>query len=219
MVRSPLAGVVVSQGVETGDVVSSNQQLFEVADLSTLVATVRVSELDVVRIRSGQPAEIVLDALPGSRFTGRVRRVFPAADSASRLVPVEVALDAEAARVARPGFLARVTFALNPRAGVVLVPAGSVLGDQGAQSVYVARDGVVTRREVETGVTQAGQVEIVSGVQAGEAVVVIGNSRLRDGDRVRVVRGPGGGREGAGGAGRSGGPDGPPSNGAARSNR
>jgi membrane fusion protein (multidrug efflux system) len=199
-VRAPVTGVVTAKAVESGDVVGAQTRLFDLADVSTLVVPVRVSELDVVRLSQGDPARVELDALPGQPLEGRIRRVFPSADPATRLVPVEVALGGPQARAARPGFLARVSLALGTSEGVKLVPASAVVGAAGAQAVYVAKDGAVERRAVRTGLTSQGQVEILEGVEEGEAVVTVGNNSLRDGAEVRVVKGPGGAPAGAAGA-------------------
>lgn len=213
VVRAPVSGVVTAKSVEAGDIVSPQSQLFEIADISTLVVPVKVSELDVVRLGVGDPARVTLDAFPDRPVQGRIRRIFPAADPSTRLVPVEVALQGVEARSARPGFLARVALALGTREGVMLVPAGAVVGGAGSEAVYVVKDGVAERREVRTGLTSQGQIEILDGLREGEAVITVGNNSLRDGAEVRVVSGPGAGaapRGGAadrGGAGERGGSD------------
>lgn len=199
-VRAPASGVVTAKAVEAGDVVGTQTRLFEIADLSTLVVPVRVSELDVVSLSPGDRVRVELDAYPGQLLSGRIRRVFPSADPATRLVPVEVALEGSEARRARPGFLARVTLALGTRAGVRLVPQSAVVESSGETSVFVVKDGTAERRPVETGLTSRGQVEIVSGVEPGEAVVAVGTNNVRDGAEVRVVQGPGAGAPRPGGA-------------------
>jgi membrane fusion protein, multidrug efflux system len=191
VIRAPSAGVVTAKTVEAGDVVSPQTRLFEIADISTLVVPVRVSELDVVRLSAGDAVRVTLDAYPERPLEGRIRRVFPSADPATRLVPVEVALTGGAAGVARPGFMARVSLALGTREGVLLVPQSAVVGAAGAQAVFVVADGAAERRPVVTGLTSQGLVEIVSGVEEGDPVVVVGNHDLRDGATVRVVAGPG----------------------------
>ena len=188
VVNAPIDGVVVEKSVEAGDVVSTNARLFTLADLSTMVARVGVSELDVVELSPGEATTIQLDAYPGRAFTGRIRRVFPAGDPQTRLVPVEVELGPEARAVARPGFLARVTFALGARENVLLVPASAIVsGTGGTSAVFVVANGVATRRTVETGLTSEGQVEIVAGLAAGDTIVITGANSLRDGMDVRVV--------------------------------
>ena len=212
VVRAPASGVVTEKLVEVGAVVGAQTKLFTIAEVSTLVTRVGVSELDVGSLRDGQGARVMLDAYPGQRFEGRIRRIFPSADPATRLVPVEVALTGEAASAARPGFLARVAFALGAREDVLLVPASAVVGQAGAQQVFVVVDGKAERRDVETGLSSEGRVEIVSGLRAGEAVVTTGSNNVRNNADVRVVSGPGGAPAGArpdtasGGARRRGGP-------------
>lgn len=205
-VRAPASGVVTAKAVEAGDVVGPQTRLFDIADVSTLVVPVRVSEMDVVRLSRGDPARVELDAYPGRVLSGRIRRIFPSADPATRLVPVEVALEGAEARTVRPGFLARISLALGKSDGVMLVPQSALVQSAGETSVFVVRDGKAERRAVETGLTSRGQVQIVSGVQAGEAVVTIGTNMVRDGADVRVVAGPGGGapRRGGSGAERAG---------------
>jgi RND family efflux transporter MFP subunit len=211
VVRAPASGVVTEKLVEVGAVVGAQTKLFTIAEVSTLVTRVGVSELDVGSLRSGQSARVMLDAYPGQRFEGRIRRIFPSADPATRLVPVEVALTGEAAQAARPGFLARVAFALGAREDVLLVPASAVVGQAGAQQVFVVVNGKAERRTVETGLSSEGRVEIVSGLRVGEAVVTTGSNNVRNNADVRVVSGPGGAPPGsrpdsaAGGASRRGG--------------
>jgi membrane fusion protein, multidrug efflux system len=186
-VRSPVTGVVTEKRVESGDVVGNQARLFTVADVSELVTRVGVSELDVVELSQGDAVTITLDAFPGTALRGRIRRIFPVADPTTRLVPVEVAFDAASARVARPGFLARVTFDLATSENVLLLPVAAVLGAQGAQSVFMVVDGAATRRVVTTGLTSQGRIEIVSGLSEGDGVVVAGNNTLREGMTVRVA--------------------------------
>lgn len=205
VVRAPASGVVTVKSVESGDVVGAQTKLFEIADVSTMVVPVRVSELDVVKLSPGDRVRVELDALPGQTLDGRIRRVFPSADPATRLVPVEVALQGEGARSARPGFLARVSLALGQNQNVKLVPQSAIVQSAGETSVFVVKDGKAERRPVETGLTSEGKVEVLSGLEPGEAVVTLGNNNVRDGAEVRVVAGPGAGaapRQGGAGAGR-----------------
>ena len=192
-VRSPLNGIVLEKRVEAGDLVAPQTQLFRVGDVSTMVVRVAVSELDVVELTPGETATLAFDAFPQRSFQGRIRRIFPAADPGTRLVPVEVALDAAGAATARPGFLARVTFALGARPNVRLIPASALVSGTGGQAVFTVESGRAMRRSVQTGLTSQGQIEIVSGLERGDTIVVTGSNTLRDGAEVRVVEGPGSG--------------------------
>ena len=189
-VRSPIAGVVLEKRVETGNVVAANTPLFTIANLTSLVVRVPISELDVTALKAGDEVSVALDALPDRTIAGRIRRIFPSADSATRLVPVEVALTGAAARDVRPGFLARVSFQLAPRTGVLMVPAGAVVQDGSGEAVFILRDGKASRTQIQRGGTFQGRVEITRGLAAGDTVAVAGNNTLRDGAAVRIVRAP-----------------------------
>ena len=187
-IGSPVAGVVTAKHIERGASVSANQQLFDIAEASLLVVRVRVSELDVVHLRPGVVVDVSLDAYPGSRIVSRVRRIYPSADAASRLVPVEIALGPMPAGViARPGYLARAEFSLERRENVITVPNAAVGVTDAKSYVYVVDADTLIRRPVETGMTAEGRVEIVSGLGAGEAVVRSGHSSLRPGLTVQVM--------------------------------
>jgi RND family efflux transporter MFP subunit len=186
-IAAPVSGMVTVKRVEQGSAVSTNQALFEIADDTLLVVRVRVSELDVVHLRTGAPATVRLDAYPEARVEGRIRRVFPSADAASRLVPVEVALGRRPPGVeARPGFLARVEFALDSRTDVLSVPASAIGVADGGTFVYVVDADTLVRRPVETGLTAVGWMEITDGLEPGEPVVTSGHVNLRPGLEVRV---------------------------------
>ena len=189
-VNAPIGGMITQKLVEAGDVVAPQTRLFEIADVSTMVVRVGVSELDVVELNVGDHVDIMLDAYPGRQLAGRIRRIFPAADPGTRLVPVEVALDAGSAASARPGFLARIAFRLSAREGVLLLPASALIGGQGSQSVFVVENDRAIRRTVETGLTSEGRVEIIAGLNGTETVVTAGNNMLRDGAAVRISNQP-----------------------------
>lgn len=186
-IAAPSSGVVTSRLVEVGGTVAANQKIVEIADVSTLVVRVRVSELDVVYMKVGDVVPITVDAYPGEKIEGRIRRIFPAADD-SRLVPVEVAVGRRPPGVAlKPGFLARLTFAIDRRSSVLAVPSGAIaVGESGAY-VYVIRGDSLDRRTVKTGEPSEGWIEVVEGLDEGDRVVVGGQTTLRPGTRVRVV--------------------------------
>jgi RND family efflux transporter MFP subunit len=189
-VRSPVSGVVLEKRIEAGDIVAGQTRLFTIGELSTLVVRVPVSELDVSALAVGDSVPVALDALAGRPLAGRVRRIFPSADTLTRLVPVEVALTGPGASEARPGFLARLTFRLRPRTGVLLVPAGAVIEGAGGAAVYVAANGRATRRAVRRGDVFQGRVEIREGLTPGDTVIVAGATTVRDGAAIRIVSSP-----------------------------
>ena len=187
VVKSPINGIVTEKRLETGDIVSPQTRLFSVADVSVLVSRVMVSELDVPLLKSGSSVDVTIDALGGARVPGHIRRVFPSADSITRLVPVEVALTGSALNQLRPGYTIRSTFRLGSRSDAMMVPTRAVMGPVGARSVVVVRQGKSERRIIRVGPDIDGRTEVLEGLALGDTVVVAGQALLRDGSTVRVV--------------------------------
>lgn len=184
---SPIDGVVTQRFVQAGDVVSGQTRMFTVADVSALVTQLPVSELEVPQLREGARVDVAVDAMGGRTVPGRIRRIFPIADSVTRLVPVEVAVEGPAARELRPGYSVRVQLQLNERANALVVPTRAIVGAAGSQSVYVLKDGRAERRRVRVGPDTDGVTEVFEGLVAGDTVITTGNALLREGAPVRVV--------------------------------
>lgn len=186
-IRAPINGVVTEKRLESGDIVSPNTRLFSVADMSMLVSRVMVSELEVTLLKAGAVVDVTVDALGGARVQGRIRRVFPAADSVTRLVPVEVALTGTALSQLRPGYTIRATFRLGTRDDALIIPTRAVMGPAGARTVVVVRQGKSERRMVRVGPDIEGTTQVFEGLALGDTVIVAGQALLRDGSAVRIV--------------------------------
>jgi membrane fusion protein, multidrug efflux system len=187
-VTAPISGMITEKLIEAGDIVTQSTRLFSVADVSTLVARIQVSELEVSTLRPGAVVPLSVDALGGQRVDGRIRRIFPSADSATRLVPVEVALTGGQLVGLRPGYTVRATLSLDRRDDALLVPSRAVSGPAGARAVYVVKGGKIERRAVRVGSDMSGLSEILEGVAEGDSVVVSGTSMIREGATAKVVQ-------------------------------
>jgi RND family efflux transporter MFP subunit len=152
------------------------------------VTRIQVSELEVSTLRAGNIVPLAVDALGGQRVEGRIRRIFPSADSATRLVPVEVALTGGQLAGLRPGYTVRATLALDRRDDALLVPSRAVSGPAGARAVYIVKAGKIERRAVRVGSDMSGMSEILEGVVEGDSVIVSGTSMIREGAAAKVVQ-------------------------------
>ncbi len=187
--RSPLTGVVLSRQVDTGDYVESGATLLELGDLSELEVTVQVSELDIGKISLGQSAQVQFDAFSGERpILGTITQITPVADATSRLIPVEVTLPNPDGKIGS-GLLARVQFAPGQPARVV-VPASALTSGESGDTVFVVEEEtdspVAVARSVDIGARSQDQVEILSGLAAGESFVVQSDRPLTPDQPVRL---------------------------------
>ena len=186
--RASRDAVVTGRHIEPGEGVQARETLFTLAVMDALVLRPGLSEMDVVHLEPGQEVPVRLDAMPELVLEGKIRRIFPAAEQASRLITVEIALpDDAAARGVRPGYLGRARFTVDDRASVLAVPAAAV-GEEGeTRYVYVIKDGELRHRTVQPGVTRGQWTEIRSGLDAGDVVLATNPIDMSDGEQVRIV--------------------------------
>lgn len=188
---SPLDGYVAARLVEVGDMAAPGRPAFQIVRLDPVEISVGVPEKDIALVRVGQKASVRIPALPGETFAGTVRVMNVAAEPASRTFMVRIAV-ANPRHVLRLGMIAEVEIAGDRTVKVMSVPGEAVVRDaHGAMNVYVyfADKGRVYARRVETGTVYGTEVEVKSGLEGTEAVVVAGQHKLREGDRVTVEAG------------------------------
>ncbi len=183
---APIAGVVSQRLVEAGDATARHSHLLTVIDPRRLVTDVEVSELALPRLRVGAAARVRIDALGSEPYSGRVLRIHPALDPATRGGRVEVLLE-PAPTGARPGQYCRVTFATEGYEQVI-APLAALQRDGAGEFMFVYQDdGSVRRAPVTSGLRLADRVEILHGLESGARVVVKGFLELAEGRKVKPV--------------------------------
>jgi multidrug efflux system membrane fusion protein len=179
-VAAPGDGVVVARTVEPGAVAGPGTPLLTI-DEERYRLELAVPESDAGRLRIGQRATVTIDALR-QPLAGPISEILRAADPGSRTVTVKVDLPGDAAL--RSGLYGRARFAVGHRAALLL-PRAAVAQRGQLERVFVVDQGNVARmRLVTTGKTYGDRVEILSGLDPGERVVVEGVERVTDGERV-----------------------------------
>jgi len=183
---APFDGVVSQRLVEPGNATPRHTHLLTVIDPSQLVTDVTVSELIIPHLKVGDPAQVRIDALGETLHEGRIVRIHPAIDPASRTGRVEVTLD-PVPDGARAGQFCRVVLSTGVAERLV-VPLSALQRDAQGEYVMVHReDGTVERRGVTSGLRLADRVEIRAGLKPGERVVVKGFIGLKSGQKVKPV--------------------------------
>lgn len=213
VLTSPVTGLVLERVTEPGNLAQVGSEILRLGDFSQVKVVVQVSELELANIRPNQTAQVRLDAFGDRTLVGRVTRISPAADPQARLIPIEVTIPNVDRRIGS-GLLARVQFT-QPQAARVLIPesalqdsgdrsGGSAPGGQSSAQAggqptdeqptegkifVVSRSGdsaTVTERTVRLGDRADGQVEVISGLKAGESIVVRSSGELQNGATVRL---------------------------------
>ncbi len=179
-VRSPAGGDIVEVQVHPGDVVGPRAPLARLHSAERRIEAT-VSEEAFAGIRVGQPATVRFLGYGTRLFEGSVSRLLPAADPETQRYTVHLELNM-ADELLVPGITGEVSIIRDEREGALNIPRRALFGRQ----VFVLRDGRVELREVDPGFVSLNRVEIRSGLEEGDYVVVENLDRLRDGDRVRV---------------------------------
>jgi len=168
--HSPIGGYVIDKNAYPGQYVGPDRELFTIADLSRVWVTADVYEMDLPRVRVGQPARVSLSYIPGRVFEARVEFVYPYLDPQSRTGKVRLGLSNPRGEL-KPDMFADVVLGTSGGEGL-LVPEDAVL-DTGERKVVLLAlpGGHFQPREVTTGERADGQIQILDGVQEGDLVV------------------------------------------------
>ena len=200
VVRAPFSGVAISKDAQPGEMISpvsagggfTRTGIGTIVDMSSLEVEVDVNETYINRVSNGMKVDSVLDAYPDWRIPSHVITTIPSADRQKATVKVRIGFDQLDPRIL-PDMGVKVSFlrdapapgqpAVAPRA---LVPKTAVRTADGRSVVFVVKDDRVERRAISVGLENGDQVEVISGVSAGERVVIEAPQTLKDGDKVKV---------------------------------
>ena len=192
---SPLTGVVVQRYIEVGSVVSPATTAFELADPSQIKAVFGLPDNQLDAIKLGDRLSITTQSLPDQAFAGTVRSISPAADSATRLYSVELGLN-NSDNALKIGMVASLVLQIGEEAAQAsTIPIDALVredGKAGSYAVFVVEttDGASVARERSVTICEVhgNRIAVLSGLEAGDAVVVVGTNTVRDGQPVQVVR-------------------------------
>jgi len=198
LIRAPFDAVVLTKNADVGDIVTplgaaanAKASVVAIADMSSLLVEVDVSESNLEQVKLSQPCEIQMDAFPGSRFRGEVHMIVPTADRTKATVMIKVKFLDKDNRVL-PEMSAKVAFlqrqvepeeakprtAINPES---MITRGSI------KSVFLVRGNRIIETPVTTGAQIGDMVEILNGLKAGDRIVTKPSDRLKNGTRIKIA--------------------------------
>ena len=182
-VRAPFAGIVAERLVSVGDYVTRGTRVATVVKTDPMRVELTIPEQAVSLVRVGQAVRLTVDAYPNEVFAATVRFVSPSLRADQRALTIEAIAPNPSGRL-KPGLFATASLQQPESTPALLVPMSALETISGTSRVYVIKDGKAEERIVTTGDRVAGQLEITSGVAAGEVVAVHPNGRLTDGAAV-----------------------------------
>jgi membrane fusion protein (multidrug efflux system) len=188
---APISGFIARRTVEPGVMVIPGQPVFEIAPMDPIEVNVGVPETDIHRVKVGQSATVTIPALPGQSFKGTVRVTNVSADPATRTYMARISVP-NPQRELKVGMVAEVSITGSKRVDMITLPAESIVRDpQGAPLVYqyFPDQHRVFSKRVEVGSLYGREIQILSGLQGQESIVVAGQHALRNGMAAEPTQG------------------------------
>lgn len=197
LIRAPFDAVVLTKNADVGDIVTpigaaadAKAAVVNIADMGSLLVEVDVSESNLQLVKIGQPCEIQLDALPDSRFRGKVHMIVPTADRTKATILVKVSFIDKDSRIL-PEMSAKVAFLSRdirddeqePRTALL---ESAILTHNSKKSVFLILENRVKETPITVGDQFGDMVEILSGIKAGDKVVLSPLGKIKNGSRIKI---------------------------------
>lgn len=192
-VKAPISGRITSLPVTVGSTVSQSSSVAKVARTDDLEIRIAIAERFISRISNGQKATVTFDAYPSVEFGAKIFEVSPVLDTATRTMGVKLRLNPPDSRV-KVGMYGRVKLVTESVKNAIVLPISALVTRDGKDYVFVVTTpksgknaAAVSLKPVTRGILVDNQVEITKGLEAGEEVVIKGQTLLNDGAKVNVV--------------------------------
>jgi RND family efflux transporter MFP subunit len=186
-VCTPIAGIVTARNVDKGTMVNDRMVVANVVDVSRLKVKLNVAERDAFKLKTGDRVEVTTDVYPGVTFEGRTTSISSKADE-GHTYPVEITMDNSTEHPLKAGMFGRISFVSLAQGDALAIPREALVGSMKDPRVYVV-DGALARiRTIVVGGEAGTDLMVLSGLQAGESVVVNGQNNLKDSVAVQVLK-------------------------------
>lgn len=190
--KAPFDGIVSKKNMNEGDMINPSMgggsSVVTVKRMATVKAIIRVPDTDLRYMSPGLPVAVTVDACPGETFAGVIHIVPPATSDNSRLFGVEIKIDNPGMKL-KDGMFARASIVAAEHADALTIPVYAVLDIGSAPHVFVLDGSTARKKDVTTGIVNNGMVEILTGLSAGDTVIVKGQEMINDGTAVTAQRG------------------------------
>ena len=186
-VCTPIAGIVSARNVDTGTMVNDRMVVANVVDISRLKVRLNVAERDAFKLKTGDGVEVTTDVYPGVSFRGRITSVSAKGDE-GHTYPVEITMDNSSEHPLRAGMFGRVSFTSLAQNEALAIPREALVGSMKDPRIFVVDGAIARERTIVVGGEAGTDLMVLSGLRAGESVVVNGQNNLKDSVAVQVLK-------------------------------
>ncbi len=186
-VTSPIEGIVAYINVNVGETVSPGAPVAVVVDMSSVVLEGTIGEGLINHVEREGDVKVRIPSARDIPFSGIIKEISPAAEQRTGLFGLKVSID-NPDDLIKPGMFAEADLIKDSKEAIIYVPTAAVTSKNDIKHVFIVEEGTAYKREVITGISGDGIIEIINGVNEDEEVVIKGQSYLNDGDTVHIVR-------------------------------
>jgi membrane fusion protein (multidrug efflux system) len=183
--RSPITGIINHLYLDVGEFADMGKPIADIVNIDKIKINVRVPELDVRFVKKGQTTPVKIDAFADRTLLGKIDFVAFKADPATKTFLVRTIIENTDHDI-RPGMIGRVIFIRRNIANAIAVPLFALVDKGGERIVFVEKNGIAESRPVSLGVIEGDRIQVTTGLQAGEHLIVKGHTEVEDGMKVSV---------------------------------
>lgn len=185
VLKSPINGTVATKNMQVGEMASPSLPVVSVVDIGKVKLEINVTEAYINKIALGQKVEVNIPAAEGV-FSATIKTISPVVNQQTKAYPVELVMENKDNKL-KSGMYAEANLIVNHRKDILVAAQRALIERNSKVHVFVEKDGVVELREIEVGLKNGVEVEIVKGLAEGENIVTVGQETLINGDKVAVA--------------------------------
>lgn len=187
----PMSGVVTQRWLDQGSQVSAKEKIITISDVNSLVIKAEANETYFEAIKQGKKMPVILNAYPNDTLAGTISLVYPQIDPVTRTVKFDIKIQ-NFSKSLLPGMMASIKIPVSVNENAITVPADAVLTNPANERFVfiVDKDSTAFKRIVKPGISAKKQIEIISGIDENEKVVIMGQEMLKDSLKVKIAGNP-----------------------------
>lgn len=182
-IKSPIAGMISSKDVLIGQGASTGFELFRVVDISELYVETGITEKEINKIKESQPVNIKTES--GEIYKGLVKIIGPVPDSQTGTYPIKVLVENNNNEL-KAGMFVDIEIIIDTKENAMSINKNAIINEDGIDYVFIVKDGKAHKKEIQIGISDEDNVEVISGIDNNEDVVVVGQNKLRDKSKIEI---------------------------------
>jgi HlyD family secretion protein len=186
-VTAPISGVIGSKQIMTGAMTSPEMPSYVILDQSSVLVMITVTEQVINLLQKGDPVSVEIPSARSKPYTGKIHFISPSVDNTTMAYTVGIKIDNPEGLI-KPGMTARAGIRTEKRDNALIIPLSSVLTGDGESYVFTIKSGKAVKRVISTGLSDDEHVEVTSGLNPGEILIIKGHQYLKDQDTIRVIK-------------------------------